>query len=75
MALPPLLKENEVKLYLKRLVELAGAGFVAGAGEHVIRNGFELSAASVQGLVVAAALAAYGVVVKKLGEDNRPTAL
>lgn len=62
-----------MKEYVKRLVELAVAGFVAGAGEHIVREGVELSAASLQGLVVAAGLAAYGVIVRKLGEDNRPT--
>lgn len=62
-----------MKDYLKRLAELAGAGFVAGAGEHVVRHGFELSQAGVKGLVVAGLLAAYGVVVKKLGDKDRPT--
>jgi hypothetical protein len=62
-----------MKAYLKRLAELAAAGFTAGAAEYVVANGFDLSAAGVQGLVVAALLAAYGVVVRKLGEDNRPT--
>jgi len=62
-----------MKDYVKRLVELAGAGFVAGAGEHVVRHGFELSQAGLKGLVVAGLLAAYGVVVKKLGEKDRPT--
>lgn len=62
-----------MKDYVKRLVELAGAGFVAGAGEHVVRHGFELSQAGLKGLVVAGLLAAYGVVVKKLGEQDRPT--
>lgn len=59
--------------YIKRLAELAGAGFVAGAGEHVVRHGFELSQAGVKGLVVAGLLAAYGVVVKRLGDKDRPT--
>lgn len=60
--------------YLKRLGELAGAGFVAGAGSYVAQNGVELSAAGLRGLFVAAGLAAYGVIVKKLGEDvDRPT--
>jgi hypothetical protein len=60
--------------YLKRLVELAAAGFVAGAGAHVAENGLELSEASARGLVTAGLLAGYGVVVKKVGEDkDRPT--
>lgn len=62
-----------MKAYLKRLAELAAAGFVAGAGSYVVQNGVELSSASLRGLIVAGALAAYGLVVKKLGEDNRPT--
>lgn len=62
-----------MKEYVKRLAELAGAGFVAGAGEHVVRHGFELSQAGVKGLVVAGLLAAYGLVVKRLGDKDRPT--
>lgn len=62
-----------MKDYVKRLVELAGAGFVAGAGEHVVRHGLELSQAGVKGLVVAGLLAAYGLVVKSLGAKDRPT--
>lgn len=62
-----------MKDYLKRLAELAVAGFVAGAGEHLVTDGFELSQAGLKGLVVAGLLAAYGVVVKKLGEKDRPT--
>lgn len=62
-----------MKDYVKRLAELAGAGFVAGAGEHVVRHGFELSQAGVKGLVVAGLLAAYGLVVKRLGDKDRPT--
>jgi hypothetical protein len=63
-----------MKAYLKRLAELAGAGFVAGASSYVVQNGVELSSAGIRGLLVAAGLAAYGVVVKKLGEDvDRPT--
>lgn len=62
-----------MKDYVKRLAELAGAGFVAGAGEHVVRHGFELSQAGLKGLVVAGLLAAYGVVVKRLGDKDRPT--
>jgi drug/metabolite transporter (DMT)-like permease len=63
-----------VKDYLKRLVELAGAGFIAGAGQYVATSGFHLDGASLRGLGVAAGMAAYGVVVKKLGSDqDRPT--
>lgn len=59
--------------YLKRQAELVGAGFVAGVGSYVVQNGLDLSAAGLRGLVVAGLLAAYGVVVKKLGEKDRPT--
>jgi hypothetical protein len=62
-----------MKDYLKRMVELASAGFLAGASSYVAQNGFELSSAGVRGLLVAAGLAAYGVVVKRLGDKDRPT--
>lgn len=62
-----------MKDYLKRLAELALAGFVTGAGGYVVQNGFDLSAAGFRGLVVAAGLAAYGAVVKSVGDKNRPT--
>lgn len=61
--------------YLKRLAELAAAGFVAGAGSYVAQNGVDLSAAGVRGLVVAGLLAAYGVLVKQAGDGERPTVL
>lgn len=59
--------------YLKRLAELAGAGGLAGASSYVVQNGFELSGLGLRAVLTAAALAAYGVVVKKLGDDQRPT--
>jgi hypothetical protein len=62
-----------MKDYLKRMTELASAGFLAGASSYVAQNGFELSSAGVRGLLVAAGLAAYGVVVKRLGDKDRPT--
>ena len=61
--------------YVKRLVELAVVGFGAGATEYVVANGLHLSAASLHGLAVAGLLAAYGVVVKNLGDKDRPTAV
>jgi hypothetical protein len=63
-----------MKAYLKRLAELAGAGFTAGVGSYVAQNGFELSSAGLRGLIVAGGMTAYGLIVKKLGEDvDRPT--
>jgi hypothetical protein len=59
--------------YLKRLAELASAGFLAGAGTYVAQNGFELTQAGARGLLVAGGLAAYGLVVKGLGDKERPT--
>lgn len=59
--------------YLKRLAELAGAGALAGVGSYVAQNGLDLTAAGVRGLLVAAGMAAYGVVVKQLGDRARPT--
>lgn len=62
-----------MKAYLKRQAELVGAGFVAGVGTYVVQNGVDLSAAGLRGLLVAGALAAYGVLVKRLGDKDRPT--
>jgi hypothetical protein len=73
MALPRHVKEIILKDYVKRLAELAGAGFLAGAGAHVAEHGLDYSAAGLKGLAVAGALAAYGVLVKRLGDKDRPT--
>ena len=62
-----------MKDYLKRQGELASAGFLAGAGSYVAQNGLDLSAAGLRGLLVAGALAAYGLLVKRLGDKERPT--
>jgi hypothetical protein len=62
-----------MKDYLKRQAELVGAGFVAGVGTYVVQNGLDLSAAGLRGLLVAGGLAAYGVLVKRLGDKDRPT--
>lgn len=56
--------------YLKKLGELAAAGFVAGAGSYVAQNGVDLSSAGLRGLVVAGLLAAYGVLAKNVGADK-----
>ena len=63
-----------MKAYLKRLAELAVAGFGAGVTSYVVQTGVDLSSAGLRGLLVAGALAAYGLVVKRLGDDiDRPT--
>jgi hypothetical protein len=62
-----------LKVYLKRQAELAAAGFVAGVGTYVAQNGLDLSQAGLRGLLVAGAMAAYGVLVKHLGDKDRPT--
>lgn len=62
-----------MKDYVKRLVELAVAGALAGGASYVAENGMDLSAAGVRGLLVAAGMAAYGVIVKRLGDRDRPT--
>jgi hypothetical protein len=59
--------------YLKRQVELAAAGALAGAASYVAQNGLELSGMGLRALLVAAGMAAYGAVVKRLGEKDRPT--
>jgi hypothetical protein len=62
-----------MKEYAKRLGELAVAGGLAGAASYVAEHGFELSQAGLRGLLVAAGMAAYGVLVKSLGDRSRPT--
>lgn len=59
--------------YLVRLVELAVAGGLAGGASYVAEHGMDLSAAGLRGLLVAAGMAAYGVVLKRLGDKDRPT--
>lgn len=62
-----------MKDYVKRLVELAVAGGLVGAGQYAATEGFHLDGMSLRGLAVAAGMAAYGVIVKRLGEKDRPT--
>jgi hypothetical protein len=62
-----------MKNYVIRLVELTGAGAIVGAGSYVAQNGLDLSSAGLRGLLVAAGMAAYGVLVKGLGDKDRPT--
>lgn len=62
-----------MKAYLRRQAELAAAGFAAGVASYVAQNGVDLSAAGLRGLVVAGALAAYGLLVKRFGDKDRPT--
>lgn len=68
-------QSDKFKRYVKSLIELAGVGFGAGAGTYVTAHGFELSKAGLTGLAVAGLAAAYGVVVKKLGDDSRASAV
>lgn len=62
-----------MKDYVKRLVELAAAGALAGGASYVAEHGLDLSGAGLRGLLVAAGLAAYGVLVKRFGDKDRPT--
>jgi hypothetical protein len=67
-------KGINVKDYLKRLAEVAVVGGLSAGGAYVTQNGFDLSQAGVTALLAAIGVAAYGVVVKKLGSDvDRPT--
>lgn len=63
-----------MKQYLVRLTELAGAGFLAGAGSYLAENGLDYSSAGLKGLLVAGLMAAYGIVIKQVGDKDRPTA-
>lgn len=62
-----------MKEYLKRQAELAAAGALAGAASYVAQNGLELSGMGLRALLVAAGMSAYGVLVKRLGDKDRPT--
>lgn len=62
-----------MKEYLKRQAELAAAGALAGAASYVAQNGLELSGMGLRALLVAAGMSAYGVIVKRLGDRDRPT--
>lgn len=61
--------------YLKSLAELAVTGFFAGGAADIAANGFELSQNGFTGLLSAAGLAAYGLVVKRLADTRRPSAV
>lgn len=62
-----------MKDYLKRQAELVVAGALAGGASYVAQNGLDLTAAGLRALLVAAGMAAYGVLVKRLGDKDRPT--
>lgn len=59
--------------YLKRLAELAALAFGAGVVDEVARNGFDLSAAGLKGLALAGLATVYGLLVKGLGDKDRPS--
>lgn len=63
-----------MKAYLKRLAELALAGFFTSGASYVTTEGVDLSQAGLTGLGTAVLLGVYGIVVKRLGDDvDRPT--
>lgn len=62
-----------MKLYLKRLAELAAAGFLAGVGQYVAQHGLELSSAALQGAGTAGFAALLGILAKNVGDKDRPT--
>ena len=62
-----------MKDYLKRQAELVGVTFVAGATSYVVDHGLDLSQAGLRGAVAAGVVAVYGVLVKRLGDRERPT--
>jgi hypothetical protein len=61
--------------YLKSLAELAVTGFFAGGAADIATSGFELSQNGVSGLLAAAGLSAYGLVVKNLADRHRASAV
>lgn len=62
-----------MKDYLVRQAELVVAGGPAGGASYVAQHGLDLSAAGLRALLVAVGMAAYGVLVKRLGDRERPT--
>lgn len=58
-------------LYLKRLLELVMAAFIAGAVPVIAEQG--LTKAALHGAVVAGGMAVYGLVAKRAGDKDRPT--
>lgn len=62
-----------MKDYLVRQAELVVAGGLAGGASYVAQHGLDLSAAGLRALLVAVGMAAYGVLVKRLGDRERPT--
>lgn len=61
--------------FLKSLAELAVTGFFAGGAADIATSGFEFSQTGLSGLLSAAALGAYGLVVKNLADRNRASAV
>lgn len=59
-------------IYVKRLAELALAAFVAGAVPVFMDQG--LTKAGTMGAATAGLMAVYGLMVKGLGDKDRPTA-
>lgn len=62
-----------MRQYLARVAELAGVAFGAGVVTYVTENGLDWSEAGLRGLATAGVVAAYGAVVRYLGEKDRPT--
>ncbi len=58
-------------LYLKRLAELLVVAFIGGAAPVFLNQG--LTKAGLSGAVTAGAMAVYGLLVKGLGDKDRPT--
>lgn len=57
--------------YLKRLLELSFAAFIAGAAPVFLDQG--LTKAGIAGAATAGGMAVYGLLAKGLGEKDRPT--
>lgn len=60
--------------YLKRMTEMVVMTFVGGASASLMASG-RLDKAAFAGAVSAGVAAVYGLIVKRVGEKDRPTAL
>lgn len=63
-----------MSVFLKRLGERVLIAFLGGALAVITENGFELDKAAIGAAVAAGVHAVYGVLVKGIGDSDRPDA-
>lgn len=63
-----------MSVFLKRLGERVLVAFLGGAMAVMVENGFELDKAALGAAVAAGVHAVYGLLVKGVGDSDRPDA-